>query len=333
MMKRIVLVMAVLIMFTGVAVAEPVVLKWGSFEPAVGWSIKNVWEPYIEKANKIAPDVLQYKLYPGGTLGKNPLTYFKLVEDGVMDIGWLMNPYKPGRFVDDVVFNFPYITENVMEPTLAVNALYEKGLLRGYENLYPVALVTTGQFNLATNFPVKSPADLKGKKIRGSSKIQFELIKAFGATPVPVPITKAAEAISRGVLQGCIAEPLALTTFRVADVAKHFTIIPLGCVPIQMSMSKKKFESLPQNAKDFLEKHAGLEAAKIWASENDMTTHKIIAGWQADPKSTVFIPDEEQKKEWNALMKPVFEAWLKEDPKNEILYKAYQEELAKIRKM
>ncbi len=332
MIKRIILAMTVFMMLTGMAMAGPVILKWGSFEPSVGWSNKNVWGPYIEKANKIAPDVLQYKFFPGGTLGKNPLTYFKLVEDGVMDIGWLMNPYKPGRFIDDVVFNFPYITTNVMDPTLAVNALYKRGLLRGYEKLYPVAIVTTGQFNLATNFPVNSPADLKGKKIRGSSKIQFELIKAFGATPVPVPITKAAEAISRGVLQGCIAEPLALHTFRITDVAKNYAIIPLGCVPIQMSMSRKKFNSLPDNAKAWLDKNAGLEVAKIWASENDKTTGSIIAGWQKDPKSTVFIPNAQQNKEWYALMKPVFDNWLKADPKNEIVYKAYIEELAKIQK-
>jgi TRAP-type C4-dicarboxylate transport system substrate-binding protein len=331
MIKRIVLAMAFVMMLTGIAVAEPVILKWGSFEPAVGWSIKDVWGPYIEKANKIAPDVLQFKLYPGGTLGKNPLTYFKLVEDGVMDIGWLMNPYKPGRFVDDVVFNFPYITTNVTEPTLAVNALHKRGLLRGYDNLYPVALVTTGQFNLATNFPVKSPADLKGKKIRGSSKIQFELIKALGATPVNVPITKAAESISRGVIQGCIAEPLALSVFRVADVAKYFTIIPLGCVPVQMSMSRKRYNALPAKARAFLDNHAGLRLALIWALQDDKTTSSIIEGWEKDPKSTVFIPNAEQRKEWDAMMKPVFDAWLKADPRNEKLYQAYMEELALYR--
>ncbi len=333
MIKRFFLATAVLMLLTGTVLAtDPITLKWGTFAPSPAWENRLVFGPWVEKANKIAPDTVQFKFYVGGTLGKNPMTYFKLVQDGVMDIGFLMNPYKPGRFADDVIANFPYLSDNGMDPTLAYIGLYKKGLLRGYDDLYPFALMTTHQNILSTNFPVNKPDDLKGKKIRASSKIQFEYIKAFGATPVPIPITKAAESISRGVIQGCIADPAAMLTFRVDDVAKYHLIIPLGCVPIQLGMSKKRFNTLPEGVKRVIEKHAGEKISRSWAYHNEAIIQKALTKWQNDPKQTVFIPTPEQHKEWKARMMPVLEAWTKESPRNAALLKAYKEELSKVKK-
>ncbi len=332
MMKRLFLTMVVFMMLTGsVLAADPVTLKWGTFEPPVGWSVTNIWNPWISELNKIGEGVLQHKMYSGGTLGRNPMTYLKLVTDGVMDVGQILNPYMPGRFIDDVVCSFPYLAEGSLKPTVAMSRLYERGLLRGYEGLHPLAITSTNQVSLHTNFPVTSPTDLKGKKIRAAGKIQFEFLKALGATPVPIPITKAAESISRGVIQGAMTEPLAITTYRIADVAKYHAIVPLGCVIIMQTMTEKKYHSLSADARALLDKYAGIPLARRWGEINNVHNKEIIEKWKKDPKHIVFIPNAEQTKEWKKLTAPVLEAWLKESPKNVALLKAYKEELAKAK--
>ena len=332
MMKRLIVILIVNMWLIGGAwAADPVVLKMASFEPAQGWSNVRVWGPNIEAFNEAAKGVLKIEFYTGGTLGRNPMTYLKMVTDGTIDMGWVMNPYHPGRFMDDMVCYFPYLAKNVTESSLAIYRMYQKGLLRGYDDLYVVAMVTTGQNNFHTTFPIRSPDDLKGKKIRAAGKIQHNLLKALGATPVAVPIPKAAESISRGVIQGAVAEPLAIRAFRIDDVAKYHTFISLGCVAIMYPMSKKKYESLPSQARALLDKYTGELWTRRWSELNIQSTKELIEGWKTDPKHTVYFPSTKETEQWKAKFAPVLESWKKENPKGEDLLKTYMAEMAKVR--
>jgi len=331
MIKRLVLAMAVFLMLTGTVAAGPVILKWGSWEPTVGWGNKNVWISWIKEANKIDPDTLQFKFFPGGTLGKNPFSYVKLVRDGVMDIGLIPNTYHPGIFPDDQVLSIPFLAKTSYEACIAIWRLYENGMLRGYEDYVPLAIYMSTPYMLTTTFPVSKPADLKGKKIRAGGRLQFKLIEALGATPVPLPITKSAEGLSRGVIQGALASPNLVETFRLSSVAKYHLVLPFGVTNGMQAMSKKGYDRLPDKAKAFLKQHTGEKIQKIWGKRNDASHHKILSKLQKDPKHTVFIPTPEQTKEWMAVIKPFIEAWKKEDPKNEEVYNACMEELVKLR--
>lgn len=331
-MKKLMIALALFMMLTGsVIAADPVVLKMGTFEPPGGWGNAYVWAPLIEDFNKVAPEVVKIKFYTGGTLGKNPLTYLKLVTDGVIDMGWVMNPYYPGRFKDDMVSYFPFIDKNVYEVALSMQRMYKKGLLSGYDDLYVLAMAPTNELNLHTNFPVKSPDDLKGKKIRAAGKIQFELLKAAGATPVPIPITKVAESISRGVIDGGVTEPLAMSAFRIDDVARYHTMVPFGSVTVMYAMSKKKYQSLPANARAILDEQTGEKWVMKYCDENEKTRAKFIEKWKNDPKHNFYYPSTAELQDWKARFTPVMEAWKKENMNSELLIKAYMDEINKIR--
>lgn len=114
------------------------------------------------------------------------------------------------RIVEDVsVFNAPFIyrdarhamkaTDERTSPVLAdINKqLVEKGGVRIVGNFY------RGARQLSAKFPVRSPDDLKGRKIRGVPiKLWNTMIGGMGAIPTPVEITELLTALRTGVVDG-----------------------------------------------------------------------------------------------------------------------------------
>ncbi|CAN5862333.1 hypothetical protein BH11PSE3_BH11PSE3_06020 [soil metagenome] len=60
-----------------------------------------------------------------------------------------------------------------------------------------------GPRNFSTAKPVRTPADLKGLKIRVQpSDMNAEMMRALGAEPVPVPIDSVYLALQSGLIDG-----------------------------------------------------------------------------------------------------------------------------------
>jgi tripartite ATP-independent transporter DctP family solute receptor len=114
------------------------------------------------------------------------------------------------RIVEDVgVFNAPFIYRDARHAMKATDArtspvmqeinkqLVEKGQIRIVGNFY------RGARQLSAKFPVKSPADLKGRKIRGVPiKLWNTMLSGMGAIPTPVEITELMTALSTGLVDG-----------------------------------------------------------------------------------------------------------------------------------
>jgi tripartite ATP-independent transporter DctP family solute receptor len=114
------------------------------------------------------------------------------------------------RIVEDVgVFNAPFIYRDARHAMKATDArtspvmqeinkqLVDKGQIRIVGNFY------RGARQLSAKFPVKSPADLKGRKIRGVPiKLWNTMLSGMGAIPTPVEITELMTALSTGLVDG-----------------------------------------------------------------------------------------------------------------------------------
>lgn len=114
------------------------------------------------------------------------------------------------RIVEDVsVFNAPFIYRDAAHAMKATDArtspvmqdmnkqLVEKGGVRIVGNFY------RGARQLSAKFPVKSPDDLKGRKIRGVPiKLWNTMLSGMGAIPTPVEITELMTALSTGLVDG-----------------------------------------------------------------------------------------------------------------------------------
>lgn len=81
---------------------------------------------------------------------------------------------------------------------------------------------------LLTTKPVHNADDLKGLRLRSGGAPYSRWAEHFGATPVNLPVGDTFEAMSQGTIDGTMASIVDMLSFRLVDVAKYVTNVPLG---------------------------------------------------------------------------------------------------------
>lgn len=156
---------------------------------------------------------------------------------------------------------------------------------------------------------IKSPADLKGMKIRvQESKLMMGLVSALGATPVPMAFGEVYSALQTGVIDGAENNwPSYLTTSHY-EVAKYFTLDEHTRVPEMIIASKMTLDKLSKEDVDIITK-AAKDSVKIqkesWAKKEKEAEDKIRA---AGNKITVL----ENNEEFQKAVAPLYEEFGKD---------------------
>ena len=179
---------------------QPIVLKFANFEPPTAPFTARVFIPWAEEVTKASNGLLKVEMYTGGTLGRSPLQQLKLVQDGVADLTWTVAGYTPGRFDDTEVVELPFIVNNSYEGSMTLTRLLAKDVLVGFADLKLVFLGNVPPVSIHGKFPLKSLADLKGKRMRVGSSIGARIVESMGAVPVLIGAPATTEAISKGVV-------------------------------------------------------------------------------------------------------------------------------------
>ncbi len=317
--------------WTGAAHAEATKLKFAIFTPDKEMTFINVMRPFAANVAKASQGTIEFELFPNGGLGRDPGKQMKMVQDGVADLAWIIPSYTPGVFPDDEVVELPGIIRDSREGSIAIWRLWEKGLIRGYENLVPLAIFTSDPYTVHTNFNTRTLDDLKGKKIRAAGPVASDTVKAVGAVPVGMPFTQVTESISRGVIDGTLAHPIALYDFGVAKVATHHYLARFGAVTLSIIMNKAKFDALPAPAKAALMKYRGEPQSKAFGDMVVKRNAELIAQWSKDKKHQVVKLSDADEAAFMTTVTPVITAWEAKSARNKQLLDALQAELGKIR--
>jgi TRAP-type C4-dicarboxylate transport system substrate-binding protein len=184
----------------------------------------------IEQETKGA---IKWKLIAGGQIADGKGT-FTAVKDGLMAAGLGIVTYSPNT-IPSVYAIYSTVVLGHNDVVAATGAALEVIYLRcpscleefKRNNSVPLGGWTSSAYVLACTAPIKSPADLKGKRVRATAG-NAELMKAAGGVPVGVTLVEAVGLLQRGGLdcQHGIYDWLA--TFGYADFTKHITDYPLG---------------------------------------------------------------------------------------------------------
>jgi TRAP-type C4-dicarboxylate transport system substrate-binding protein len=201
-------------------------------------------------------------------------------------------------------------------------------MLRGYEQYYMIGLFVTSPYTFHTNFPLRKPDDLKGKKIRVVGTVSTDAVKALGAVPEGMPVTQVVEAMSRGVIDGTTGHPIAIYDFGISRVASSHYLGKIGSVTLGIFMNKAKFESLPAAAKAAIEKNRGEALSRAFGKMSEDRNDELVAEWKKDGKRVVTVPTKEDNAVWDKTLQPVLTAWEAKDARNKALSAAMRQELA-----
>ncbi len=215
--------------------------------------------PWSKEIAKITNNDLTVRIYPGGELGKGPRAQFKRAVDGVADITFGLQGYTSKQFRRTTLIELPAVSPNAVEATKRIWEVYDKYLAVEYKRVKTLAIWGAESPILMTkNKPIRKISDIKGLKIRTPSKGQAGLIKALGATPVAMPVTRMYNALNTGVVDALMVPPSVIISFKIAEVAKYYTTgLPFGRSPFFLLMNRSKWESLSASQKAAVNKTTG----------------------------------------------------------------------------
>lgn len=311
--------------------ADPVKLKFTSFEPPMANITANVLTPFAREASAASGGTLQIDMFAGGTLGRNPLQQLKLVTDGIADIGWIVLPYTPGRFDDTEIVGLPFLTANATEASVALHRVYAAGALVGFAGLKMLAVGATPPVVIHANQPIRLPSDLKGKRVRVSGDHLTRVVEALGGAPVQLGGGQIAEGLSRGVVDMTLNNWGFVGDFKVNEVSSQHFDIPLGAVAIGVVMRQYRYDALPAPARSAIDRFSGEALARKLGEAFDRQEKEVRERVSKSGRNQVVAPSAAERAAWQQAIAPLNEAWRGAKPRNARVFEAFTQQLARVR--
>lgn len=255
---------AVLGMGTGVPLAEDAItLKLHQFLPGPATAPKKILQVWGDKIQEASGGKLKVEHFNSMQLGGRPPELMDQVTDGAVDIIWTVVGYTPGRFPRTEVFELPFISSDASATSAAYWELFEKDMKDNeFKDVHVLGTWVHGPGLLHSETPIKTPADLKGQKIRGGTRTINMMLTQLGATPVGMPVPAVAEALSKGVINGTTIPWEVAGPLKVAELVKNhteFTGNALYTLTFVMAMNKAKYDGLSDDLKKVIDDNSGAE--------------------------------------------------------------------------
>jgi TRAP-type C4-dicarboxylate transport system substrate-binding protein len=245
------------------AFAQEVTLKLHQFLPAQANVPKLVLDVWADKVEAASNGRIKVDRFPSMQLGGKPPELMDQVIDGVADVVWTVVGYTPGRFPTTEVFELPFFVEDARAASCAYWKMYEQHMQGSeFKDVKILATWVHGPGMFHTSDPVETPADLRGMKIRGGSRLVNKLLEQTGATPVGMPVPSIPESLSKGVIDGATIPWEVTTALKVPELVEFHTEFEgagLYTLTFVVAMNQDKYDSLPDDLKAVIDANAGLE--------------------------------------------------------------------------
>jgi TRAP-type C4-dicarboxylate transport system substrate-binding protein len=297
--------------------AQVINLKLADQNPQTGWGPVHALQPWVKKVEEATKGRVKIDVYYAQTLVKGP-DIWNAVKSGVADMGWCFHGYWPDMTPLADVITLPSLPFKTAEKGSEVLwKLYEKfpAIQREFKDVHVLQLWTSHPYFLITSKKqVKTMEDIKGLKIRVTGGPPTEQMKALGAVPVLIPMPDNYQSLDKGVIDGMGAPWEAIYAFRLYEVVKYYTILPLSGVYFSMSMNKAKWESLPKDIQAAIRSVSGLEAAKFWGrnffdTAEEGVVERVKAG---NHQMNKYVAPPEELDKWTKVAgEPLWKEWVK----------------------
>lgn len=248
---------------TGSLWAAPRILRLAEVH-SKGYPTELADEKFAELVAKKSKGKIQIQVSPDGQLGSesNVVQQMKL---GVIEFARVST--SPVGAVDPAVnvFNLPYLFDSQEHMWKVLNGPIGEHFIKVLENdnLIGLTYFEGGARHFYTKKLVKSPADLKGLKIRvQASPINNKLMECFGAVGVTVDFNEVYGAFQAGVCDAAENNIPSWISKNHYEVAKYLILDAHTRIPEMLMVSKKFWTSLTPSEQQILQSSAK-EATKF----------------------------------------------------------------------
>jgi len=290
----------------GPAATKAVKLTYANFPPAATFPCVQMerWKQEVEKRTN---GKVTIETYPNETL-----LDAKGMMDGVVagqaDIGCLCMSYQPGRFAVTNATSLPLGIPNAKVGSQVLWDLYNKYKPGEFKDVKVLTMFATAPSNIMSRKAIRTLDNVKGCDLRASGGAA-EILKAWGANQVGMPMSDTPEALQKGTVQGLFSSVEVMKDFKFAEQCKFVTLTDTVIYPFAVVMNKAKWDSLPADVQKVMEDLAAEQC--VWTGEY-MDNHCAEAlDWsKREQQVEVITLSAEEKAKWDASLAPITAAWI-----------------------
>ena len=299
----------------GAVSAQTVTLKVHHFLPPGSTAHQNFIQPWCDKVAKDSGGKLKCQIYPAMQLGGTPQQLFDQAKDGVVDVIWTVPGYQAGRFPVSEAIELPFMVFDSERASRGAWNYVMKNAQAEYKGIKPILFhVHDGSLLHTTKRQVKVLEDFRGLKVRAPTRQGTKMVTALGATPVPMPLPQAAEAMSKGVIDGALIPWEVVPSMKFEEITRFHTESPAGYPQMLntvflFGMNQAKYDSLPPELKKVIDANSGPEKSawvgKVFA--DDAAPGRKAAEAR---KNTFYTLPEAEIKRWMAATAKLADEWV-----------------------
>ena len=241
--------------FISCASAEPIVIKF-SHVVAVDTPKGQAAEFFKKRAEELTHGMVKVEVYPNSQLYKDNEEMEALQIGTVQMLAPSLAKFGPLGAKEFEVFDLPYIFNNEDDLHKVTAGPVGKMLFSKLEpkGITGLAYWDNGFKSFSANTPIKTPADLKGKKLRiQSSKVLEAEIRALHAIPQVMAFSEVYQALQTGVVDGTENPISNFYTQKMQEVQKYMTLTEHGYLGYAVIVNKKFWDGLPADIRGELE--------------------------------------------------------------------------------
>ncbi|MEP4377374.1 MAG: TRAP transporter substrate-binding protein [Alphaproteobacteria bacterium] len=255
-----------------------------------------VMTPFGEKLAELSGGKLTIKQFPGGALNKVPPKQYSILLSGVADVIFTLPGYTADVFPKTNVMGLPGVCDSALSCTEAMQRV--RGELEQEYNAKVIAIWANAPPVLITrDKAVRTLEDLKGMKIRVTSKSDVPIVEALGASAVAQPVTVINQNLANGVIDGIMIDPSAIGAFKLFEPANYVTTwFPGSGSAFVLLMNKDVYNKLSAEEKGWVDAAASAELSLGAGKAYDAASARGIGAAKANGNELIELSDAEKAK-------------------------------------
>jgi TRAP-type C4-dicarboxylate transport system substrate-binding protein len=227
---------------------DKVVLRYTAHIPNSHGLYGKVFIPWEQLLSERTGGRIVWEHYVDALL-HGPLDGFKAIQSGITDYTHGYATYQPGSFHLTHGLQLPFLFENPGIASLVSEELYPRYWKGEYENMgaYLAHCDATTAYDIIAKFPLRTPEDLKGLKVRSTGGLMAEIVRELGAVPVVIAASETYTAFQRGIIDVVALGGPDMAAYRLYETGTHYLRIGLTHTVLQYCFNPRTFDGLPND--------------------------------------------------------------------------------------
>ena len=275
---------------------QPVVIKF-SHVVAANTPKGKAADFFAAKAAELTKGRVKVEVYPNSTLYKDKEEIEALQLGSVQMLAPSLSKFGPLGVKEFEAFDFPFIFDGYDDLRKVTNGPLGRQLL---DKLQPKGILGLAYWDngfkaFSSNKAIKTPADMKGMKVRiQSSDVLKTQMRELGALPQVLAFGETYQALQTGVVDGTENPHSNLFTQKMHEVQKYVTVTDHGYLGYAVIVNKKFWEGLPSDLRKQLDE--AMEQATRYANQiAQVENEAALEAVKKSGKTTVYVPTREER--------------------------------------